>query len=398
MKKSCDSNERNITSNGRIALIIALLLAIIGLGVSIELTQIHYYTHTDPTYSSLCAVNDRINCETVAQSPYSVFMGIPISVWGILGYLFTGLFCLWGLLRKKPSDTWPRGIVFGLSLASLLVSAALGYISVARIDSLCIFCTSLYAINTGAFITASILLAKTRTGPLKALGADLTILLSKPLLTGALILTAAASVGALYLFIPQYWQHPGWVELPSLPSGEDAHGCHWIGAEQPLVTITEFSDYECPYCRHAHKKMRLKAAEFPDKVRLIHHHLPLDQACNEDIKRPFHGRACEFSKAAECASREDKFWEMNDALFSTQETVASKDVDVERLAVQLGLDRIRVQGVHGGAGYPRLHTGRYGKSAPFAGAGHPDLCHSLPGLSRGNPRGSHRGAPRTRSE
>jgi protein-disulfide isomerase len=150
---------------------------------------------------------------------------------------------------------------------------------------------------------------------------------------------AVVAVATPMVFIPPYWQHPGWIELPELPTGVDGNGCHWIGAKHPTVVVVEFSDYQCPHCRRAHKQMRLEAAKFPDEVRLIHNHMPLDRACNEDIKRPFHDRACEFSKAAECAAAQGKFWQMNDALFSIQERVRTNDVDVERLAVQIDLDR-----------------------------------------------------------
>jgi predicted DsbA family dithiol-disulfide isomerase len=50
-------------------------------------------------------------------------------------------------------------------------------------------------------------------------------------------------------------------------------------------------------------------------------------------------KACHFTKAAECAGAEGRFWEMNDALFSIQDKINSSDVDVELLAVQIGLNR-----------------------------------------------------------
>jgi protein-disulfide isomerase len=127
--------------------------------------------------------------------------------------------------------------------------------------------------------------------------------------------------------------------LKDLPTGVDRNGHHWIGARDPLVTIVEYSDYQCPFCRRAHKDMRLMAGKYADSVRLIHRHLPLDRACNKDIKRVFHARACEFAKAAECAAKQNAFWGMNDALFSIQETTRAADVDLEAIAVTLGLDR-----------------------------------------------------------
>ncbi len=47
-------------------------LCVWGVLVSAELTRIHRLVHTDPSYESVCAVSDGINCETVARSPFAV--------------------------------------------------------------------------------------------------------------------------------------------------------------------------------------------------------------------------------------------------------------------------------------------------------------------------------------
>jgi uncharacterized membrane protein/predicted DsbA family dithiol-disulfide isomerase len=323
----------------RIILIIALIVQIAGLIVGAELTEIHYFTHTDPSYQSVCAVNETINCETVAQSPYSVFLGMPVSVFGIFGYLLMACLTVWGLSKRRLHPHWPLGALFGTFIVSAASSLTLGYISFVRIDSLCIFCMTLYGLNTILLILGIILLATARTGPIKALARDLKALFSRPAILLALVVIFGGLFAAPYLLIEPYWQHPGWSDLPELPTGKSETGCHWIGAENPLVTVVEFSDYQCPHCRQAHKRMRFQAAKYPNEVRLIHSHLPLDNACNDQIKRQFHARACEFSKAAECAAEQGMFWPMNDALFSIQDDMNAGDINLDRLAVQLGLDR-----------------------------------------------------------
>ncbi|MCP4599754.1 MAG: thioredoxin domain-containing protein [Proteobacteria bacterium] len=339
MKKYADKKtEQNKTKKGRVVLLISLVLCIVGLGVAIELTKIHYFSHTKPDYSSVCAISENINCETVAQSPFSVFIRAPVSVWGIFGYTLIGFMAIWGLTRKSLHPTWPHGTLLVFYAVSTIASVMLGYISVTKIDSLCLFCATLYTINLALFILGVVSVVQLRASPLRLLIADLKALFSRLRVSAVLIIVAGGAVTALNIAIPPYWQHPGWTELPSLTSGED-NGCHWIGAKNPIVTVVEFSDYQCPHCRKAHKEMRGKAAQYPDEVRLIHNHLPLDNACNAAIKRPFHNRACEFSKAAECAAEQGKFWEMNDALFSIQDKIPTRDVNVARLAVQIGLDR-----------------------------------------------------------
>lgn len=254
---SAAKNHRKI----RVLLVVALLLQIAGFIVSTELTKIHYLTHTDPTYHSICAVNETINCETVAQSPYSVFLELPVSIWGMFGYLFMACFTVWGLVKKRLHADWPLGALFGAFTVSALSSIALGYISFIRIDSLCIFCMSLYGINTVLFVLGIVLLATAKTGPINALTTDLKTIVGKPAVLGILVVVFGGILATPYLVIDPYWHHPGWSDLPELPSGKTETGCHWIGAKEPLVTVIEFSDYQCPHCRQAHKNMQIGRAQ-----------------------------------------------------------------------------------------------------------------------------------------
>ena len=338
---------------GRIPLLLVLVLALIGVGVSIELSRIHYFTHTDPVYKSVCAVNETVNCETVARSPYSVFFGAPVSAWGIFGYVLIAAFAVWGLNRRRLHPLWPFGVLTGLIGAALVASSFLAYISFTRIDSVCLFCTTLYLINLILLGTIIGWAIRQRLNPIKAIGADARAVFSKPLIVLSLLVLVGGSATAVATAIPPYWYHARWHDLPKLPTGVDEQGHHWIGAKKPLITIVEFSDYECPFCRRAHKETRLLAGKYPDAVRLVHRHLPLDKACNKDIKRQFHKRACEFSKAAECAGNQHAFWDMNDALFSVQDSVHTEDVDLEALAVELGLDRSQFKACMAADGTPK---------------------------------------------
>jgi protein-disulfide isomerase/uncharacterized membrane protein len=315
------------------------VLCLAGIGVSIELTRIHLMTHTDPEFHSICAVSEGVNCETVALSAFSVFAGLPVSVWGIVGYSAMLLLALWGAIGPRLHPRWPCGLLMTLFTLALLVAAFLGYISATRIDSLCLFCMSSYAISLALFALGIAAIRKSRCGPLRALGADMRALLSRPWLIAVGVLVGGGGVWITQAAVDPYWQTVGWTDLPELPRGRDSDGFHWTGAEDPELTIVEFSDYECPHCRKAHKNIRMLAAEYPKRVKLVHRHLPLDRSCHPLMRRPFHQRSCEFAKAAECAGEQGSFWKMNDALFSIQDHVKSKDIDLVELAVRLGIGR-----------------------------------------------------------
>jgi protein-disulfide isomerase len=99
------------------------------------------------------------------------------------------------------------------------------------------------------------------------------------------------------------------------------------GPADARITIQEFSDYECPYCKRAEANLDEVLALYPDDVRLVYRQFPLD----------FHPQARGASKAAICADSLGRFWEYHDLLFDHQ-----KNLGMEALigyAEELGLDR-----------------------------------------------------------
>jgi uncharacterized membrane protein len=79
-------------------------LIIAGLANATYLSISHYRVYTDIGYRSFCAISKAINCDTVSQSPYSIFLGLPVPIWGIIGYLFAGGDCLQYLQYHSGND------------------------------------------------------------------------------------------------------------------------------------------------------------------------------------------------------------------------------------------------------------------------------------------------------
>lgn len=86
------------------------------------------------------------------------------------------------------------------------------------------------------------------------------------------------------------------------------------GSSVAPVTLTVFSDYQCPYCRSFAGTL----AEFKKKhkvsLRVVYHNFPLEG---------IHPFAHEAALAAECANAEGKFWSMNNVLFNNQDKIGS---------------------------------------------------------------------------
>jgi uncharacterized membrane protein len=304
-----------------------LALCVLGIYFSAELLRLHVKVYTDPAYHALCAVNEQFNCETVAVSPYSVFAGLPVALWGLVGYLFMGGLCLWGIVRRKqPPTIWPFGFLFWLSLFSVLVSAVLFVISQQEIHSLCLLCVATYAINFLLLGLAVLKLRRLGLGPFKTLGMDTKAVSGKKLASALYLASFIAVLGVVWGTIPAYWEVNIMTGPGGLLVGKTAKGSNWIGARKPVLEIIEFSDYQCPHCSRGHHNVRSLISQHPDQIRLIHRNYPLKS----------HRFSFAYAVMAHCTGEQKRFWEANDYLYKNGRR--KNPVTPEELAKATGID------------------------------------------------------------
>ena len=313
-----------------------ILLAITGLIDSIYLSVSHYRVYTDIGYKSFCALSKAINCDTVSQSPYSVFLGVPVPIWGVIGYTFFLLFLpLAGSQAADKKRIWP--LLLLLSLAFSICSIVLASISTFYIHSYCIMCIVSFGINF--LLLYYVWIVRKRfdtTGSFEGLKHDVRFLWNKSALSTILFGPFFIWVVLVLAFFPDYWQfHPPQFQT-NARSGITDEGYPWIGAEQPELVITEFTDYQCFQCKKMYFFLRQLMDKYPDKIRLIHRHFPMDDALNPIVGGRFHVGSGKMALLAEYAKTEDKFWQMNDILFKIARQVDS--IDIKELAEQTGLD------------------------------------------------------------
>ena len=96
------------------------------------------------------------------------------------------------------------------------------------------------------------------------------------------------------------------------------------GAAKPLVTIVEFSDFECPYCSEVQTTLKQVMESYGKDVRLVFKHMPLEG----------HRNSLPAARAAYCAAEQDRFWQFHDVLFATRNLSPSV---FEQIATDLGL-------------------------------------------------------------
>jgi len=102
-----------------------------------------------------------------------------------------------------------------------------------------------------------------------------------------------------------------------------------VPAEGPAdapITIVEWSDYQCPFCKRAHPTVEQVLSEYKDKVRFIYLDYPL----------PFHQMAMPAAQAVHCAEDQGKFWEYHKNLFEAAGDMSA--TDLTKRAADLGLD------------------------------------------------------------
>jgi Na+:H+ antiporter, NhaA family len=94
------------------------------------------------------------------------------------------------------------------------------------------------------------------------------------------------------------------------------------------ITLVEYGDYQCSYCRRAHAGiLRLRDERLPGQLRYVFRHLPNPR---------LHPQAELAAEAAEAAAAQGKFWEMHDYLFAHQDALDREGLI--RAAAELGLD------------------------------------------------------------
>ena len=115
---------------------------------------------------------------------------------------------------------------------------------------------------------------------------------------------------------------------------------HVRGNADAPVTLVEYGDYECPYCRRAHPTVSSLLAEFEADLRVVYRHFPLTT---------LHPHALDAARAAEAAGLQGAFWDMHDRLFETAHTLTwpelfqhaqALDLDPQRFAADFRSDAV----------------------------------------------------------
>lgn len=281
-----------------------MCLAAVGVLFSVWLWVIHVRTYVAPRSDSVCSINDTFDCTRVAASKTSVLLGLPLAAWGVVAFGAL-LFLIW----RRSKLALPIAGVMALGAVVLTL------IQIFQIGSLCFVCEGAHA----ASLAVAFFVFKDRA-EYTADWKDETTLKYGVLLPASVLLS-------LFMFLPRYWGAFSYKAPPPFPTGKTEEGFPWIGAENPSLTIHEFTDYRCPHCAYGSARSLRKLAQRSD-VRIVRRQHPR-LYCTVPA-------ACEAVRVAYCAEAQGKFWQADRYLFENLEP--RKSLDLPKIARDLKLD------------------------------------------------------------
>lgn len=109
-----------------------------------------------------------------------------------------------------------------------------------------------------------------------------------------------------------------------------AEGRHRLGPADANVTIVEFGDYSCPYCRDAMPHLEAIMRAYDGEVAFVYRHLP-----HTDV-------SLRAAKAAECAAEQGRFWGYHEELYTSSRAWEYGDTDelLTVIAESVGLENL----------------------------------------------------------
>src|SRR3990167_3582585 len=321
-----------------------IVISLFGIVLASILTVQHYQL-LDKGFEerSFCSINEWIDCDTVNASSYSSLFSIPVSGLGLLYYL---VILLYAVLALKSTPPKKDGALFSFlfSLGAFVFTLYMAAVSIFKLELLCLLC---------AGMMLSVLLIFTLLPPAMRTGWCNIFPLVTRYFSQSRCWRDFGTAGIIYLLGLFVLFNVSKAMGGNENSNERDRLVKFYFAQMPLpinpgmrpfwgtpgapVTIVEFSDFQCTYCRVAAANIKPNLAEYKKDVVFYFVNYPLDSACNPNITRPMHSEACRAAKAVLCAEREGKFWSYHDRVFQNQKKL-SKDLLLQ-IAESLEMDK-----------------------------------------------------------
>lgn len=315
------------------------ILSILGLICTIKLAVIYYQSNYNP-YStpSFCAINDFVDCDNVATTTKSVFLGIPLAYWGMFLYSFIlmllnieKLSCRKGLGLLKVFKN-PISYISALGLISVILSVWLAITSFFIIHKICLLCFVTYFINFG------IMLVATKNGFKKPIKQSIEDFIEgvKNYTVPFIIAVILAGLFLSYttFAMPFASRRLSIKHFMTMKTNPYKAKGNLLGNKKGKIRLDVYTDFVCPHCFFYNIMMHKLVKDNKD-IYVVHHNFPLDTECNPYIDEQMHKGACRMAKYGIAAENQGKYWEMASAIFETQ---PKNDEEAIKLAKSFNID------------------------------------------------------------
>ncbi|HSD85908.1 MAG TPA: thioredoxin domain-containing protein, partial [Kofleriaceae bacterium] len=106
---------------------------------------------------------------------------------------------------------------------------------------------------------------------------------------------------------------------------------HQLGPDDALVTIVEWSDFQCPYCQKEAPVLAHVREKYGDQVRIVYRHMPM----------AFHRDAMLAAEAGAAAAAQGKFWPFHDQLWNSFGHLSRADLEAAGKVAGLDMTAFR---------------------------------------------------------
>lgn len=309
------------------------IVALIGLITSIKLTLIYWDANFNPyALSSFCSINEFVDCDGVAKTVHSQFFGVPLACWGLFLYFLFLFFTYVDMLKNIRIKNFrifayfdvfenPAVYISALGIIAFLISMTLAGLSIFEIKKICILCFFTYVLNLLIAIIAKPA-DVALVGLFKISFKDFinALKVKKYAVAFSCFVLVALSVfvyaSTTNIFTPQVKLQKE-LNYYSTPNGKYKMSGNILGEEKATAVVHLYTDYQCPFCFVLNTMLHRAVSELKN-LKIVHHNLPLDIACNKLLKTQMHEGSCLMAKYAIAAGKQGKYWDMNNVLFDKE--------------------------------------------------------------------------------
>lgn len=307
----------------------AILPIISSLGVlfSIVLTHQYYEIRSGAGgFKSICNISEKLNCDAVTASPFAELIGgLPVSSFALgwfVATLILGLMALNSDWKKQASRGLLAlfGIGSGISLVYLVIMASV-------LKTYCLFCLIIDGLNFSGLAVVLTLMRHPETEKKSSQGTPaptwkfMAGILATSIFVSLVLSKTMDQIDMDATMRDQIVESVLETSPTAVNTGKEFPS---IGPENAPITIVEFSDFQCPYCRIGANIVNTLLNRYPQQVRVVFRNFPLDPSCNPEVKQSMHPFACELARIAICAHRQGKFKEVYENFFENQSKLSNQ--------------------------------------------------------------------------